>query len=128
MTVKGITAVLMVEAIEPSLPFWIDGLGFVNAGEVEHGDRLGFVMLAKDDHMVMLQTHESAIADMAWIVDHRSEGAMLFIEVDSVEVFASGVTGAEIVVPRRETFYGMDEVGFRTPDGSVVTLAARIEG
>ena len=40
MNVKRITPVLLVNEIEPILPFWIDRLGFTKAIEVPTGARL----------------------------------------------------------------------------------------
>jgi hypothetical protein len=33
------------------------------------------------------------------------------------------VAGAPVVVPRRKTFYGMEEIGVREPGGNSVTFA-----
>lgn len=48
MTVKKLTPVLFVPAIEPVLPFWVDRLGFAKTVEVPEGDSIGFVILQKD--------------------------------------------------------------------------------
>ena len=56
MNVKKITPVLLVDAIEPILPFWIDRLGFTKAIEVPDGNKLGFVDLQKGSVEVMYQT------------------------------------------------------------------------
>jgi hypothetical protein len=56
--VRKLSPVLIVEAVEPCLPFWTERLGF-----------------------------------------------------------------AKVVVPRRQTFYGADEIGVREPGGNVVLLA-----
>ena len=52
----------MVDAIESCIPFW-ERLGFTKTAEVPEGDRLGFVILAKDAVEVMYQTHESVQKD-----------------------------------------------------------------
>ena len=57
-TMKKLTPVIMVDAIEPCIPFW-ERLGFAKTAEVPEGDRLGFVILVKDSVEVMYQTHES---------------------------------------------------------------------
>jgi hypothetical protein len=36
------------------------------------------------------------------------------------------VHGAEIVVPRRRTFYGTDEVGVREPGGHAIIFAQQV--
>ncbi|HUQ82309.1 MAG TPA: VOC family protein [Gemmatimonadaceae bacterium] len=120
---KKLTPVIMVEAIEPCLGFW-ERLGFEKTAEVPDGDRLGFVILLKDSVEVMYQTHESIDKDSAGLVPRtRGHGAALFIEVDDVESVARALDGTEIVVPRRKTFYGMDEIGVREPGGHVVMFA-----
>lgn len=47
-TMKKLTPVLAVDEIEPVLPFWIERLGFEKTVEVPQGDRLGFVIPARD--------------------------------------------------------------------------------
>jgi hypothetical protein len=50
----------------------------------------------------------------------------LFIEVESLDPYIETLH-APVLVPRRQTFYGMDEIFVRAPCGSIVGLAARIE-
>ena len=120
---KKLTPVIMVEAIEPCLPFW-ERLGFTKTAEVPEGDRLGFVILAKDAVEVMYQTHESVEKDAAGMVPRaHGHGAGFFIEVSDVESVERALKGVDIVVPRRTTFYGMDEIGVREPGGHVVVFA-----
>ena len=120
---KKLTPVIMVEAIEPCLPFW-ERLGFTKTAEVPEGDRLGFVILAKDTVEVMYQTHESVEKDAPGLAPpSRGTGAGFFIEVTDVEGVEGALEGLEIVVPRRKTFYGMDEIGVREPGGHVVVFA-----
>lgn len=120
---KKLTPVIMVEAIEPCLPFW-ERLGFARTAEVPEGNRLGFVILAKDSVEVMYQTHESVEKDAAGLVPRdRGHGAAFFIEVADIERVARALDGIDIVVPRRKTFYGMDEIGVREPGGHVVMFA-----
>ncbi len=122
-TMKKLTPVIMVDAIEPCIPFW-ERLGFAKTAEVPDGDRLGFVILVKDGVEVMYQTHESVEKDAAGLVPRtRGQGAALFIEVSDIESVARALDGVDIVVPRRQTFYGMDEIGVREPGGHVVMFA-----
>ena len=122
-TMKKLAPVIMVDAIEACLPFW-ERLGFTKTAEVPEGDRLGFVILAKDGVEIMYQTHESVEKDAGGLVPRaRGHGAGFFIEVSDIESVARALDGVEIVVPRRQTFYGMDEIGVREPGGHVVVLA-----
>ena len=123
---KKLSPVIMVDAIEPCLSFW-ERLGFTKTAEVPEGDRLGFVILAKDNVEVMYQTFESVEKDAPGLVSHtRGHGAGLFIEVTDIESVEKALAGLEIVVPRRQTFYGMDEIGVREPGGHVVMFAQPI--
>ena len=123
---KKLSPVIMVEAIEPCLSFW-ERLGFTKTAEVPEGDRLGFVILAKDAVEVMYQTYESVEKDAPGLVAHdRGHGAALFIEVSDIASIERAMEGIELVVPRRQTFYGMDEVGVKEPGGHVVMFAQPI--
>ena len=123
---KKLSPVIMVEAIEPCLAFW-ERLGFARMAEVPEGDRLGFVILAKDSVEVMYQTFESVEKDAPGLVTHeRGHGAALFIEVSDIESVERALDGIPLVVPRRQTFYGMDEVGVKEPGGHVVMFAQPI--
>ena len=122
-TMKKLTPVIMVDAIEPCVPFW-ERLGFAKTAEVPEGDRLGFVILTKDSVEVMYQTHESVAKDAAGLVPRaHGHGAALFIEVSDIVSVERALEGIEVVVPRRQTFYGMDEIGVREPGGHVVMFA-----
>jgi catechol 2,3-dioxygenase-like lactoylglutathione lyase family enzyme len=123
MTVKSLTPILYVEEIEPCLSFWTDRLGFTKAVEVPEGDRLGFVILQKDAVQVMYQTRASVTNDVPALADTPMRGAILFIEVDDIEAIQGALDGAGIVVPRRKTFYGADELFVREPAGNLVGFA-----
>jgi hypothetical protein len=47
----------------------------------------------------------------------------LFIEVGNIDEVERALEGIEQVIPRRRTFYGMDEVIVRDPGGYVVVFA-----
>src|SRR5437667_3374409 len=108
MTVKKISPVLIVDAIEPVLPLW-DALGFARTAEVPHGDRLGFVILAADGLEVMYQTADSVRDDAAAVMQGpRALGAAaLFIEVDDLAAVELRLpAGTEVLIRQRKTFYG----------------------
>jgi uncharacterized glyoxalase superfamily protein PhnB len=112
--------VLVVDAIEPCLSFWVDRLGFTRIAEVPEGDRLGFVILQKDGIEVMYQSRESVRKDIPALADVPAGGTSLYIDVADVAAVERAVEGVEIVVPRRKTFYGADEIGVREPGGNAV--------
>lgn len=120
---KKLTPILYVEAIEPVLPFWTDRLGFEVTGQVPEGDRLGFVMMARDGVEVMLQTRASVEADVPSLADTPMGGTILFIEVEDLDAIVDRLGDAEVLVPRRTTFYGADEIFIREPGGNIVGFA-----
>ena len=122
---KKLSPVLLVDAIEPCLPFW-DRLGWVNVAEVPHGDVLGFVILVKDGLEVMYQTRASVAADIAALTDLPTGGTFLFLEVDDLDAVIREIAGAPRVFERRTTFYGMDEIGVREPGGNSITFAMKV--
>lgn len=120
-----ITPVLVVSAIEPVLPLW-EALGFTRTAEVPHGDRLGFVILARDGAEVMYQTEESVRADAASVLEgpKRLEAASLFIQVDDLDAEVAKLpAGTDVFLPRRTTFYGATETFLRDAAGNVIVLA-----
>lgn len=122
--VEKLTPVLPVEEIEPVLPFWVERLGFSVTAEVSEGDRLGFVILEKDGVEVMYQTRESLEGDAPALADVPAGGSILFLRVEALAPVLEALKGVPVVVPRRRTSYGADEVFVREPGGHVVGFAA----
>lgn len=121
---KKLTPVLVMDHLEPALEFWVERLGFTNAGTVEHEGTLGFVMLQKDGVEVMYQSRASVMADLKTSLPEQLSGATgLFFEVTDLESLMRKFRNDEIVVPRRETFYGSIEFGVREPAGLLVLFA-----
>ena len=121
-----ITAVLVVEEIEKSLPFWVERMGFEKTVEVPDGDRLGFVILVRGGAELMLQTVESVRKDVPALVPKAVGSAAVFIEVDSFEDALKRLEGYPIALPDRTTFYGMREIGVFEPGGNTVIFAAQV--
>lgn len=135
---KKITPLITVEAVDPCLPFWTDGLGFQVTATVPHGDATGFAMLEKDGLVLMYQSRASVADDLGEagaasghpeLADRMADGmSTLFVEVEALDAVLDALgDGADVVVPRRRTFYGMDEVFVRAPCGTLVGFAARTE-
>jgi uncharacterized glyoxalase superfamily protein PhnB len=122
-----LTPVLFVDAIEPSLPFWVERLGFEKTAEVPEGDRLAFVILRHGAAEVMLETKAAAIGDVG---NHAALDATvsLYIEVDDFAATRPRIEGLPVTMPERVAFYGMREIGVQEPGGHFVTLAAREAG
>jgi uncharacterized glyoxalase superfamily protein PhnB len=126
---RKLTPIVFVEAIEPCLPFWIERLGFETTATVPHGDALGFAILQNGGVELMYQSRASLDSDLpALSADVVGSTTTLFIEVDELDPVVEALAGADVVVPRRSTFYGMDEIFVRAPCGTVVGFAAKLEG
>ena len=131
---KKLTPIITVEAIEPCLPFWIEALGFDVPVTVPHDDVIGFAILQKGGVELMYQTRASIDADLgesgapAGFGSELAAGrSLLFIEVDAIDPLLPKLDAVETVIPRRRTFYGMDEIFVRAPCGTVVGFAAKVE-
>jgi hypothetical protein len=131
-TLSKITPILVVDAIEPCLPFWT-GLGFEVTVTVPHEDTIGFAILQSGALELMYQTRASIEADLGASGAPKDLGedlsggtTTLFIEVARLDDVIAVLGDADVVVPRRQTFYGMDEIFVRAPCGTVVGFAARV--
>jgi len=122
--VKKVTAVLLVEEIEPCLNFWVERLGFTKTAEVPDGNKLAFVMLLKGTTEVMYQTFASVEKDNAQLAkDMRKGPTFLYVEVDDLDAVIAALKGVPVVMPVRTTFYGAKEIGVKDPAGHFVTFA-----
>jgi uncharacterized glyoxalase superfamily protein PhnB len=128
----GATPLLTVEDVDACLPFWTDALGFALLATVPHGDATGFAMLKGGDVQLMYQSRASVEADLGasgapeGLADEMARStATLFVEVQGLDDILGRIGDAVILVPRRETFYGMDEIFVRAPCGTVVGLAEK---
>jgi hypothetical protein len=132
---KKVTPLLTVESIEPCLPFWTERLGMAVTVTVPHGDAIGFAILQRGDLELMYQTRASIEADLGTSGAPGNLGrelsgstSTLFVEVERLDdVIEALGDDVEVLVPRRQTFYGMDEIFVRPPCGTVVGFAAKVE-
>ena len=131
---KKVTPLMTVDRIEPCLPFWTEKMGFEVTATVPHGGALGFAMLHKGGVDLMYQSQSSVDADLgesgapAGLGREMASGtSTLFIEVEGLDEVIAALGDTEVLVPRRKTFYGMDEIFVRPPCGTVVGFAAKAE-
>lgn len=120
-----ITPVLVVPSIEPLLPLW-EALGFTRTAEVPHGDALGFVILARENAELMLQTIDSVRADEPRVLAGSSTvgSTSLFIEVEDLDaVVAKLPQGTDVFIERRTTPYGAIETFVRDAAGNLIVFA-----
>lgn len=126
---RSLTPVLIVDAVEPGIAFWTDRLGFVKENAVPGDDgTLVFASVKKDGVEIMYQTRASVLAeDPSSAAELSGHSTALFITVPSVadlDEIEARTSGAPVVKPRHETFYGSTEFYVREPGGNVVGFAA----
>jgi len=123
---KRVIPILVVDSIEACLPFWVDRLGFSVTVEVPHGDRLGFVILARGDVTLEMQTRASVADDVPALAPVAGV-ATVYIPVEDLAAVQAMLAGYEaVVVPERDTFYGMRETIVRDPGGHFVFFSQPI--
>jgi uncharacterized glyoxalase superfamily protein PhnB len=124
MPVKKLTPILFVENIEPVLPFWIQHLGFAKTVEVPGDTGLAFVILQQGTAEVMYQSYASAAKDLPAIESAVRKGpSFLYLEVDDLAPIKASISGQDIYLPERTTFYGAHEIGVKDPAGHYITFA-----
>jgi uncharacterized glyoxalase superfamily protein PhnB len=124
MSVNKITAVLLVDEVEPCINFWVSRLGFEKSMEVPDGNKIAFAMLQRGSLELMYQTYDSVKKD-----DPNNPGithkgpTFLYVEVSNIDETISALKGVPVVMPLRTTFYGAKEIGVKDPGGHVITFA-----
>ena len=124
-TLKQLTPVLIVDAVEPCLKFWTDRLGFEISNQVPGDDgKLIFASVQKGGIEIMYQTRASVISEQPGAAgDLMGHSVALFITVDDLASIEKSLAGAPVVKPRHETFYGSIEIYVREPGGNTVGFA-----
>jgi uncharacterized glyoxalase superfamily protein PhnB len=122
---EHLTPVLVVDAVEPCLAFWVDrfGLGVTNQVPGENG-KLVFASVSRGSVEIMYQTRASVLEDGTVTSGELSgHSVALFFTVPSIDDVERALAGAPIVKPRHETFYGSTEIYVKEPGGNTVGFA-----
>jgi hypothetical protein len=131
-TLRKATPVLVVDRIEPIIPFWRK-LGVTPTTEVPDGiandGRLAFVILAAEGIEIMYQTTSSLREDLLKSASVKEafrlepQQTTLFVEVSQLSEIESKLRGERLIMPRRTTFYGSTEVAYTDPAGNIIVFA-----
>ena len=122
---RHLTPVLVVDDVEPCLRFWTERLGFTAENQVP-GDngKLVFASARAGDVEVMYQTRASVLAERPDAANELvGHSTVLFVTVDDLDPIEASVSGAPIVKPRHDTFYGSTELYVKEPGGNLVGFA-----
>jgi uncharacterized glyoxalase superfamily protein PhnB len=124
-TLKQLTPVLIVDAVEPCIKFWTDRLGFEVTNQVPAPDgKLIFASVQKGPIEIMYQTRASVISEQPGAAgDLTGHSVALFITVDDLDTVEKSLKGAPVVKARHQTFYGSTEMYVREPGGNTVGFA-----
>ncbi len=122
VVLKSLAPVMVVDAIGPCLPFW-ERLGFAVTVCVPEEAPFAFAILAREGIEVMLQSRASVREDMPG-VGERGAACIVYLTVGALEPVLVAVADAPVVVARRQTFYGSDEIFVEDPAGNVIGFSA----
>ncbi|MDX2192880.1 MAG: hypothetical protein NW201_05970 [Gemmatimonadales bacterium] len=127
MTIRRITPVLVVDAVEPCRDFWTGRFGFACVAEVPHGESLGFAMLVQDGLELMYQSRASVRDDQGRADLPPASSSVLYIEVDDLAAAERACADLPLRVAKRTTFYGATEFGVDDPAGNLVVFAQQAD-
>jgi uncharacterized glyoxalase superfamily protein PhnB len=124
MKIQKVTAVMVVQDVQPCIEFWSARLGFEVTTTVPEGDEVGFAILARDGVEIMYQSVASVAKDNPSILQGQAKlRTVLFFEVDDLDEVERKLAGVPPLFERRKTFYGSEEICVPDPAGNVVTFA-----
>ncbi len=126
------TPVLIVDRIEPVLPFW-EKLGLEAVTKVPDGSakdgRLAFAILAGEGVELMYQTLASVTDDLVKSASVKeafragTQQTTLYVEVSRLADIEAKLGHEHLVMPKRTTFYGATEIGYTDPAGNIVIFS-----
>lgn len=122
MNVSKITPILTVEKIAPSITFW-ESIGFNLAVKVPDTNNPQFAILTKGNTELMYQTIASIKKDLK--LEIGKTPSMVYLDVDNLDKVIEALSKHPIVVAKRTTFYGKDEVFISEPGGNVIGFAQK---
>lgn len=122
---ERLTPVLVVEAVEPCVAFWVDRFGLEATNQVPGDDgKLVFASVARGAVEIMYQTRASVLQDGTVTAQELSgHSVALFFTVASIDEVERAIAGAPLVKPRHQTFYGSTEIYVKEPGGNTVGFA-----
>jgi len=121
MKLDKLTTLLVVDRIEPCLPTW-KALGYELTVRVPDDGPLDFAILTGPKGDLMFQTKRSLAEDLPAVAKRRPK-TVFYADVRSLAEAKKAVRGAEVLVPKRKTFYGATESWVALDDGTIIGFA-----
>lgn len=130
---RAVTALFLVPDVEPAMGFW-RAVGLEPVGKARDSDGVPILaILSGGGATVMLRARDALAAEAPAVAAQiAAGGATVYVTVDDVSAALNAIreeTGpAQVLIPRKSTPWGMDEVCVRGPGGAVVVIAADATG
>jgi len=121
---ERVTPILAVQAIEPSIPFWT-ALGFQPTDPADQDGKLVFMAFAKDGLQIHYQTIERIERDAPGTAAMLTGStSLIYMTVSNLQEIVDALpSDTEVVIPRRRTQWGADEIYVREPGGHLIAFA-----
>jgi len=121
---ERVTPVLAVDDIEPVIPFWAE-LGFAPVNPSYEDGELIYMGFNKDGLEIHYQLASRFERDMRASSGGLSGGtSLVYMMVNNLDAIIERLGGAEIVIPRRKTEWGSDEIYVKEPGGNIIGFGA----
>ena len=130
MKFQKLTPNLVVRDVAASMEFYRSVLGFQPAIKVPDEPPYVFGSVTSGSVEIFFNDRKAVAEDYPPLGARPAGGALtLFMEVEGIEEVLAAVqkSGAKIVMPLKQQFYGMREFAFEDPEGWMVTVAERIK-
>jgi len=130
MKFQKLTPNLVVRDVTASMEFYRSVLGFEPAITVPDNPPYVFGSVTNGGVEIFFNDRKAVAEDYPPLGARPAGGALtLFMEVEGIEEVLAAVqkSGAKVVMPLKEQFYGMREFAFEDPEGWIVTIAERIK-
>jgi len=130
MKFQKLTPNLVVRDVASSMEFYRSVLGFEPAIKVPDEPPYVFGSVTSGSVEIFFNDRKAVAEDYPPLGARPAGGALtLFMEVEGIEEVLAAVqkSGAKVVMPLKEQFYGMREFAFEDPEGWIVTIAERIK-
>ena len=121
MTIKRCTPNLYTDDVAACVRFWTTRMQFQKTVEVPQEDGLAFAAIQCGDIELMYGSFES-LKELGSSIPSKGP-SFLFVEVDDLDSALSAMSGAPLIVPVHQTFYGATEFTVTDPAGHFITFA-----
>jgi PhnB protein len=130
MKFQKLTPNLVVGDVAACMEFYRSVLGFQPAITVPDQPPYVFGSVTSGNVEIFFNDRKAVAEDYPPLGARPAGGALtLFMEVEGIEEVLAAVqkSGAKVVMPLKQQFYGMREFAFEDPEGWIITIAERIK-